>query len=187
MLLTDPVAKANLSILIDSDRINGELLYTKGQREDLMKQQARYDTNSRTIKDLNDRLAYVTDEERQKERQKEIKKAELDNTGINKKLEEKGITTIASEIEKLDKRIAELEEQVAGVKLQFTTLLEKYTQEEIDNLKLTKTLENHREDIKKVNESLFYKSETDLAAEKAKKIEVNDAKIAAQRQQSRVE
>lgn len=181
MLLTDPAQKANLSIIIDSEKINSDLIYNRGILEDMKKMKGEFATNETAIKDLKQRLEYTTDERRQKELKDEIKKYKGKNDGIQKKLKEKDIKDFDSEIARIEKNVEQLTEDLAKTKLTFEELLNKFTKEETENTKNTKSIDTHRGDIKSEIDKLYFKSEEELKTEKENKIAEADAALEEKR------
>lgn len=181
MLLTDPVQKANLSIIIDSEKINSDLIYNRGTLEDMKKMKSEFTANETAINDLSKRIENVTDENRKKELTTELKKYKTKNEGIQKKLKAKDIKDFDSEIARIEKNVEQLTDDLAKTKLTFEELLTKFTNEEVENTKNTKSIDTHRGDIKAEIDKLYFKSEEELKAEKQSKIAEADIALEAKR------
>lgn len=73
MLLTDPVQKANLSIIIDSEKINSDIIYNRGTLEDMKKMKSEFIANETAINDITKKIEYTTDETFKKELKDKLK------------------------------------------------------------------------------------------------------------------
>lgn len=181
MLLTDPVQKANLSIIIDSEKINSDLIYNRGTLEDMKKMKSEYTVNENEIKDIARRIESATDPEYKKELKEKLKKFKTKNDGINSKLKAKDIKDFDSEIARIEKNVETLTEDLAKTKLTFEELLTKFTKEETENIKNTKSIDTHRGDIRSEIEKLYFKTDEELKAEKDAKIAEADAVLEEKR------
>lgn len=180
MLLTDPSQKANLSIKIDSERLQSELSYTRGQKEDMKKMKEDYNAAEQQVKYLKERGEFA-DDERKKELRKDIDKYRAKMKGIEKKLEEKQIESFDKEIARLEQKEQDLEKKVEDIKLQYQPLVDRFQREQEESIARTKTIEQHKEDIRKNTESLRIKTDEELQAEKQKKVEKQAMETAEQR------
>lgn len=71
----------------------------------------------------------------------------------------------------MQESITKNETAKAEIKLTFASLLEKYEKEYEDNLKNTKSIEDHVKDIKDINKTLIVKTPEELEAQKTKLVE----------------
>jgi len=75
---------------------------------------------------------------------------------------------VDKEVARLQSQIDELNQKEISMKEDRASLVEKFQKEYEENLKLTKTTEDHQRDLKQRVDTLFQKTDIELQEEKAK-------------------
>lgn len=93
----------------------------------------------------------------------------------------KDIKDFDSEISRIEKNVETLTEDLEKTKLTFEELLTKFTNEEVENTKNTKSIDTHRGDIRSEIEKLYFKTDEELKAEKDAKIAESELMLTEKR------
>ena len=174
-LITDPTQKANLAMLMDTEKVDSQLIYNKGVLEDIEKMKSEYSRNESEVKSYQSRIEISTDETRKAEYKKEIEKYKTKNKNIDKKVKDKEIGSFDKEIDRIKKEIVTLEAKKEGMKETLGGLIEKYTKEKEEVDKKAKKIDDLKQDISKNIENLYFKTKEQLEEEKQRKIEESEA------------
>ena len=172
ILVTDPVKKAALASRIETKQLEQERVYKEWEMEDLNAMKIKKETLERTIPNLESSLeqldpkSWQYSESRVKTYKDEIAKSKRDLKNIEEKLETREIKSIDEEVAKIQKEIEWIEQKKKDLKENEAVLIEKYTNEYLENLKNTKTMENHISEIKWYADKIKMFTPDELAAKK---------------------
>lgn len=172
ILVTDPVKKAALASRIENKQLEQERVYKEWEMEDLKAMKTKRETLERMVPNLERSLEQLTpdtwqySEAKVKNYKDEIAKAKRDIKNIEEKLQVREIKSIDDEVAKIQKEIDEIEQKKKDLKENEWVLIEKYTKEYLENLKNTKTMDNHISEINSYADKIKIYTPDELAAKK---------------------
>jgi len=186
MLLTDPTEKANLSISIDRQNLANEKLYMESELSELEKSVSEKNVAERSLLNIDERIANekkaLDDAIENKKPEYEIvrrtnevenlKKIKAEGKAKIKTIENRfinrGITDPSAQIIDLKANIEKNTNDTLNIQLTFEVLLEKYQTEYEENMKNTKSLQDHIKDIETASSNIKVLSPKELQAKKEK-------------------